>query len=114
LIWIKGDAVMNGRERKAANRWRENTKAWRAIARSDRDDRLRTSRAHAGARRRIVSMKNMLTYWEQLKADAAECARIRDLATDESTRNLYARLAAHLDVLAAQLERVLDGKDTAH
>lgn len=61
-------------------------------------------------------MKSVLTYWEQLKADAAECARIRDFATDESVRDLYARLAAHLDVLAAQLETVLgDGaKGTAH
>ena len=52
-------------------------------------------------------MKQMPTYWEQLKADAAECARIRDLATDESMRDLLARLAAHLDVLASHLERVL-------
>lgn len=52
-------------------------------------------------------MKDILTYWEQLKADAAECARIRDLATNESMRDLYARLAAHLGVLAAQLERAV-------
>ena len=52
-------------------------------------------------------MKDVLGHLEQLKADAAECVRIRDLATDEAARDLYARLAAHLDVLAAQIEKVI-------
>ena len=55
----------------------------------------------------VASMKDVLGHLEQLKADAAECVRIRDLATDEAARDLYARLAAHLDVLAAQIEKVI-------
>jgi hypothetical protein len=52
-------------------------------------------------------MKDVLTHLEQLKADVAECARMRDLATDETMRDLYARLTAHLAVLAAQIEKVI-------
>jgi hypothetical protein len=52
-------------------------------------------------------MKDVPTHLEQLKADVAECARMRDLATDEAMRDLYARLTAHLGVLAAQIEKVI-------
>jgi hypothetical protein len=55
-------------------------------------------------------MKDMLAYWEKLEADAAECGLIRDLATDEVKRGLYAKLAESFRILAAEVERVI----TAH
>jgi hypothetical protein len=42
---------------------------------------------------------------DKLRANAAECAVIRDLATDQEKRELFARLAAHLSALAAEMER---------
>ncbi len=48
------------------------------------------------------SMKDMTTQLEKLRVDAAECALIRDLATDPKKRELFARLADHLQVLAAE------------
>jgi hypothetical protein len=50
------------------------------------------------------SMKDMTTQLEKLRVDAAECALIRDLATDPKKRELFARLADHLQVLAAEVE----------
>jgi hypothetical protein len=44
---------------------------------------------------------------EKLRRDAAECALIRDLATDKDKRELFERLASHLNVLADQVERVM-------
>ncbi|MGY4341149.1 hypothetical protein ACVWW3_006055 [Bradyrhizobium sp. LM2.9] len=35
------------------------------------------------------------------------CALIRDLATDPKKRELFARLAEHLSVLAAEVERAV-------
>ncbi len=42
---------------------------------------------------------------EKLRADAAECALIRDLATEHRKRELFDRLAAHLNTLAAEVDR---------
>ena len=42
---------------------------------------------------------------EKLRTDAAECALIRDLATEHKKRELFDRLALHLDTLAAEIER---------
>jgi hypothetical protein len=50
-------------------------------------------------------MKDYLAQLEKLRTDAAECARIRDLATDTAKRELFDRLASHLTVLADQVER---------
>ncbi|UWU73037.1 hypothetical protein N2603_23320 [Bradyrhizobium huanghuaihaiense] len=44
---------------------------------------------------------------EKLRSDAAECALIRDLATDPKKRELFTRLADHLSVLAGEVERAL-------
>jgi hypothetical protein len=44
---------------------------------------------------------------EKLRMDAAECARIRDLATDPKKRELFARLAEHLTALASEVERAI-------
>jgi hypothetical protein len=44
---------------------------------------------------------------EKLRADAAEAALIRDLATDKQKRELFARLSVHLATLAAEVERAM-------
>jgi hypothetical protein len=44
---------------------------------------------------------------EKLRRDAAECELIRDLAVDTKKRELFDRLAAHLSVLATQVERAI-------
>jgi hypothetical protein len=44
---------------------------------------------------------------ETLRADAIECERIRDSATDPKKRELFARLAQHLSVLAAEVEAAI-------
>ncbi|MES5487036.1 hypothetical protein QMZ05_30150 [Bradyrhizobium sp. INPA03-11B] len=49
-------------------------------------------------------MQDMLTHLEKLRTDAAECALIRDLATDIRKRELFAKLAEHLAALAAEVE----------
>ena len=50
-------------------------------------------------------MKDMQAYFEKLRCDAAECAIIRDLATDVPKRELFTRLAEHLSLLAAMVDR---------
>ncbi|WP_177243518.1 hypothetical protein [Bradyrhizobium sp. Gha] len=50
-------------------------------------------------------MKDMQARLEKLKRDAAECALIRDLASDPKKRKLFARLAEQLAVLAAAVEQ---------
>jgi len=52
-------------------------------------------------------MKDMQAQLEKLRTDAAECALIRDLATDPKKRELFDRLAAHLMVLASEVERAM-------
>jgi hypothetical protein len=43
-------------------------------------------------------MKDMLVHLEKLRADAAEYALIRDLATDQAKKDLFARLAQHVNL----------------
>ena len=59
-------------------------------------------------------MQYMLAQLEKLRREAAECELIRDLATDLKKRNLFDRLAAHLTVLASEVERAMleSGKKT--
>jgi hypothetical protein len=52
-------------------------------------------------------MKDMRAHLEKLRSDAAECAVIRDLATDQTKRELFTRLAAHLETLALEIERAM-------
>ncbi|MFL5240027.1 MAG: hypothetical protein ACJ8EL_21015 [Rhizomicrobium sp.] len=52
-------------------------------------------------------MEDMRAHLEKLRADAAECTLISDLATDFKKRELFARLAQRLDVLASELERAI-------
>jgi hypothetical protein len=49
-------------------------------------------------------MKDYLARVEKLRDDAAECALIRDLATEPAKREMFDRLAHHLTALADQLE----------
>jgi hypothetical protein len=53
------------------------------------------------------SMKDMKAHLEKLRVEAAECALIRDLATDPKKRELFTRLAEHLQVLASEVERAI-------
>ncbi|UWU89377.1 hypothetical protein [Bradyrhizobium sp. CB1015] len=52
-------------------------------------------------------MKDMQAQLEKLRRDAAECALSRDLATDSKKRELLARLAEHLAVLASAVEQAI-------
>jgi hypothetical protein len=52
-------------------------------------------------------MKDMETHLEKLRRDAAECAIIRDLATDPKKRELFTKLAEHMSVLASEIERAI-------
>ena len=57
-------------------------------------------------------MKDYLAQAEKLRREAAECALIRDLATDKAKREMFDRLVSHLTVLADQVERaMLERKD---
>jgi hypothetical protein len=49
------------------------------------------------------TMKDMQVHLEKLRTDAAECMLINDLATDIKKRELFARLAEHLKVLASEV-----------
>ena len=49
-------------------------------------------------------MQDYLTQLEKLRRDAAECALIRDLATNKAKREMFDRIASHLSVLADQVE----------
>lgn len=52
-------------------------------------------------------MKNYRASLEKLRNDAAECAIIRDLATDGKKREMYDRLHAHLNRLADEVEAAM-------
>ena len=49
----------------------------------------------------------MLAQLEKLRRDVAGCELIRNLATDPKKRELFDRLAAHLTVLASEVERAM-------
>jgi hypothetical protein len=57
-------------------------------------------------------MKDFQAQIEKLRKDAAECALIRDLATEKDKREMFDRLANHLTVLADQVELALLAKKT--
>lgn len=52
-------------------------------------------------------MKDMQAHLEKLRNQTAECEMIRDLATDTKKRELFARLAEHFRVLAAEIEKAM-------
>ncbi|WP_234681124.1 hypothetical protein [Bradyrhizobium monzae] len=53
-------------------------------------------------------MQDYRTQLEKLRKDAAECALIRDLATDKAKQELFGRLADQLNVLADQVETAMN------
>ena len=58
-------------------------------------------------------MQDMKAHLEKLRADAAECALIRDLATDPQKRALFTRLTEHLSTLAAEVEAAIAARLTS-
>lgn len=54
-----------------------------------------------------AGVKDYLAQIEKLRKDAAECALIRDLATDKAKREMFDRLCSHLTVLADQVEMAM-------
>ena len=57
-------------------------------------------------------MKDYQAHPEKLRKDAAECALVRDLATDKAKREMFDRLARHLDQLADEVERATNARKT--
>ncbi|MGY2904342.1 hypothetical protein [Bradyrhizobium sp. URHC0002] len=57
-------------------------------------------------------MKDYQAHLEKLRKDAAECALVRDLATDKAKREMFDRLARHLNQLADEVERATNARKT--
>jgi hypothetical protein len=55
-------------------------------------------------------LKDYKAQLEKLRRDAADCALIRDLATDKAKREMFDRLCSHLTVLADQVEEQMLGR----
>jgi hypothetical protein len=53
-------------------------------------------------------MKDYKASLEKLRKDAAECALIRDLATDPAKREMFDRLRQHLNRLAGEVEMTMN------
>ena len=53
-------------------------------------------------------MKDYTASLEKLRKDAAECALIRDLATDPAKREMFDRLHEHLNRLAREVETAMN------
>ena len=70
------------------------------------------SRIETWDTKRDSALKDYLAQVEKLRKDAAECARIRDLATEKDKRELFDRLASHLTVLADQVEQAIMNRKT--
>jgi hypothetical protein len=56
------------------------------------------------------AMKDMQTQAEKLRDDAEDCALISKLAINPSKRELFERLAKHLETLALEVERAIAEK----
>jgi hypothetical protein len=52
-------------------------------------------------------MQDMHARLEKLRSEASECARVRDLAIDPEKKQLFIRLAAHLNILADEVEQAI-------
>ena len=50
----------------------------------------------------------MVAHLETLRVQIAECEMIRDLAMDPVKRDLFAKLAEHYKVLAAEVQRAIN------
>ncbi|WP_167386896.1 hypothetical protein [Bradyrhizobium mercantei] len=52
-------------------------------------------------------MKDMQAHLEKLRIEAEECELISKLATNQTKKDLFARLAAHYRALAAEVEKAM-------
>jgi hypothetical protein len=57
-------------------------------------------------------MQDMKVHLEKLRSDTAECALIRDLATEPEKRALFTRLVDHLATLASEVEAAIAARLT--
>jgi len=55
-------------------------------------------------------MEDMMAHLEKLRINAEDCALISKLAIDLQKRELFARLAEHLNALASEVERAMAAK----
>jgi hypothetical protein len=55
-----------------------------------------------------MPMKDYRASLEKLRRDAAEAALVRDLATDPDKREMYHRLHVHFNLLADEVERLIE------
>jgi hypothetical protein len=60
-----------------------------------------------------ILMKDYERHIEKLRKDAAECALVRDLATDKAKREMFDRLALHLNQLADEVEQAAHALKTS-
>jgi hypothetical protein len=58
-------------------------------------------------------MKDYQKHLEKLRKDAAECALVRELATDTAKREMFDRLARHLDQLADAVEQAIRAREAS-
>ena len=56
---------------------------------------------------------DMQVRYQKLLADAAECAQLRDFATDPEKRELFGRLSDHLSTLATLMQRAMSLQNVA-
>jgi hypothetical protein len=56
-------------------------------------------------------MQDYLASIEKLRRDAAEAALIRDLAADQTKREMFDRLYQHLNRLADEVEKAMNGPE---
>jgi hypothetical protein len=61
----------------------------------------------AGIETAGIAVRDMQVSVEKLRKDAAEAARIRALATDETKQDVFDRLQAHLNRLADEVEQAM-------
>jgi hypothetical protein len=52
-------------------------------------------------------MKDMQAHLDKLRTQMAECELVRDRATDTQKRELFAEVAEHLKMLAAQIDHAM-------
>jgi hypothetical protein len=58
-------------------------------------------------------MKDYLASIEKLRKDASEAALIRDLAADQTKREMFDRVYTHLSTLANELEKAARAQEAA-
>jgi hypothetical protein len=66
-----------------------------------------TESAFAPAQQGSNAVKDYRASVEKLRTDAADAALIRDLATDQTKRDMYERLHQHFNRLADEVEQAI-------